>query len=198
VSLRGRPLLGVSLSGLIQAKYEARNPRAKQAPFVRTMAGLLDRVAGELGCDVLFVAHVTGPSRSKDDRLVARRVADAMRQKSWVLRADYKPEELKGVIARTDLFFGARMHANIAALSSAVPTVAIAYSHKTQGIMDSLGQQERVMDIRRDDLEAGVPLLLSTWQDRERVRAALNENVEPLRTLSRENISLLLDVLQRT
>lgn len=197
VSPGRRPLLGVSLSGLIQAKYEARNPGAKRVPFVRGMASVLDRVASELDCDVLFVAHVTGPSRSKDDRLVARRVAEVMQRKSWVLQADYKPEELKGVIARTSLFFGARMHANIAALSSGVPTVAIAYSHKTQGIMDSLGQQARVMDIRRDDLEAGAALLRSTWQQRERVGAELRENVEPLRALSRENIKLLLDVLQR-
>ncbi len=196
VSRGRRPLLGVSLSGLIQAKYEARNPSARGTPFVRGIASVLDQVASELDCDVMFVAHVTGPARSKDDRRVARRVAKAMRRKSWVLQADYKPEELKGVIARTDLFFGARMHANIAALSSGVPTVAIAYSHKTQGIMDSVGQQARVLDIRRDALEAAAGLLRSTWQEREQVRATLRQNVESLRVSSRENISLLLGLLQ--
>ena len=40
------------------------------------------------------------------------------------------------------------MHANIAATSMCVPTLAIAYSHKFYGIMKMLQLDEYVMDIK--------------------------------------------------
>lgn len=49
------------------------------------------------------------------------------------------PVEAKGYIAAMDIFIGARMHATIAAFSSNVATIPMAYSRKFEGLFKSLG-----------------------------------------------------------
>ena len=46
-----------------------------------------------------------------------------------------------------DYFVGTRMHSNIFATSMAVPTTAIAYEKKTNGIMETVGLQNYVVEI---------------------------------------------------
>jgi colanic acid/amylovoran biosynthesis protein len=197
VELTTRATIGVSLSGLIKSKFERYNPAARSAPFVRFFARLLDTVATTLDCNILFVSHVTGPAASKDDRIISKEVQAAMLQPAHVLSGDYQPQELKGIIARTQLFFGARMHANIAALSSAVPTVAISYSHKTQGIMGLMQQDERV--VRIGDLTADQCLqkLRETWQSRQQVAEALRARLPDVQRLSERNVEMLLALLEQ-
>jgi polysaccharide pyruvyl transferase WcaK-like protein len=49
------------------------------------------------------------------------------------------PSEAKTYIAGMDFFMGARMHACIAAFSSGVPVIPMAYSRKFEGLFGSLG-----------------------------------------------------------
>ena len=87
------------------------------------------------------------------------------------------------------------MHANIAALSSGVPTVAISYSHKTQGIMDLLQQRERVVSIGTMTREQCETQLLSAWQSRDDIRRSLDARMPEVARLARENIDLLRSLL---
>jgi polysaccharide pyruvyl transferase WcaK-like protein len=51
--------------------------------------------------------------------------------------------ETKWVISRCAAFVGARTHSTIAAISSAVPTLSLAYSRKARGLnQDIFGSQE--------------------------------------------------------
>jgi colanic acid/amylovoran biosynthesis protein len=55
--------------------------------------------------------------------------------------------QLKQVISQLRFFIGARTHATIAALSSGVPTVSIAYSVKAKGInKDIFGNEDPVLE----------------------------------------------------
>ena len=54
------------------------------------------------------------------------------------------PSEAKSYIAGFDFFMGARMHACIAAFSSGVPVVPMAYSRKFAGLFGSLGYDHTV------------------------------------------------------
>jgi colanic acid/amylovoran biosynthesis protein len=197
IELQTKATLGVSLSGLIKSKFERHNPIAKDVPFARFFAGLLDAVATALDCTVLFVSHVTGPAASKDDRIISKEVKAAMLRPAHVLSGDYQPQELKGIIARTQLFFGARMHANIAALSSGVPTVAISYSHKTQGIMDLMQQGERVVSIAALTADDCLRRLRGTWQSRQQVAEALRARLPDVQLLSERNVEMLRSLLEQ-
>jgi len=77
------------------------------------------------------------------DSPVCDRGFEALRDKYpdriGVVRGQYSPSEIKYIIGSCDFFIGARMHACIAALSQGIPAVAIAYSDKFTGVMQTVG-----------------------------------------------------------
>jgi colanic acid/amylovoran biosynthesis protein len=77
--------------------------------------------------------------------------------------------QIKQVISQCRFFIGARTHATIAALSSIVPTVSIAYSIKAKGInQDLFGHQDAVIDsseVSQTSLLAGLKWLHTNEQE---------------------------------
>ena len=69
--------------------------------------------------------------------------------------------EVKWVISNCDHFCGTRMHACIAAISQGIPTSAIAYSGKTEGVFASVGCESYVIDPREFDSGACSKRLLA-------------------------------------
>ena len=77
---------------------------------------------------------------------VRERLDDETRAMTAVLPRELGAARLKDGIARTRLFIGARTHATIAALSSGVPTISLAYSRKAWGINELVyGHHDWVM-----------------------------------------------------
>ena len=112
---------------------------------------------------VVLVAHVTArnghgdhvhPLSSKSDDAV---LLDGLMSRLSGVRGvgripAWNAAELKQAIAQCDLFIGARTHSVIAALSSGVPAVALAYSLKARGIhRDLFGHEDGVLDASRLD-----------------------------------------------
>jgi colanic acid/amylovoran biosynthesis protein len=195
ISVDGPPLLGVSVSQLIESHYRKRNPFSSALSFASVIAAVLDRFVQDLGGRVLFVSHVTGPSRVKDDRRMAQKVQRRMSAPSQVLQGDYSPRDLKGIIGCCRAFLGARMHANIAALSSKVPAVALSYSHKTPGVMRLLGQEELVCDVTSFTQEEILTKLTNAWQHAEDFTTRLSEEVPCVMERARRNIEVIRDAV---
>ena len=58
-----------------------------------------------------------------------------------IMPSEFNASQIKQVISQFHFFIGARTHATIAAFSSGVPTISIAYSVKAKGInKDLLGE----------------------------------------------------------
>ncbi len=65
-----------------------------------------------------------------------------------LLENQYDSAEIKYIIGNCKYFIGARTHSTIAALSSFIPTLSLAYSTKARGInKDLFGHEEYVLDI---------------------------------------------------
>lgn len=192
VELPAGPFVAASVSSLLRGTLQ----RSSGLDLVDEVAGALDSLAEVAGTSTVLVAHVTGPSEAKDDRILAREVATRMRSQAMVVDQDLDPRAVKGVIGRADLMLGARMHANIAALSQCVPTVALAYSHKTSGIMSDLGLGEAVVDCR-NKLEPGAVerAVLDVWARREDLAHTLQEEIPRVRQAARRNARELTDLL---
>jgi len=190
VVLDGRPLLGVSVSRLIESHYRSRNPRARELDFLSMMRSVIEQTAREHDARVVLVPHVTGPTHSKDDRIISAALKELLDHSVTAssLNGDYRPEELKAVIGRCSVFLGARMHANIAALSSCVPTVALSYSHKTPGIMSSCGVGEFVAPIETACENSLGNLVARAFADRHEISAGLCDRMTSVRALALRNI----------
>lgn len=191
-------ILGVSVSRLVAERYDRAAGR-KKGHFVGGLARQLTLFAQMNDYQLLFVPHVTGPSEAKDDRNISREVAGLVGSdvRCGVIAEDLRPEKLKAAIAECDLFVGARMHANIGALSSHVPTLAIAYSHKTPGIMAECGMGDHWLDIDRMDWCAFGAGLRTLYAKRSTLRQALPAFIARQRVLAMRNVEIVESILDR-
>ncbi len=152
-----------------------RDP-AQQARYQRTMAAFADRLARECDAEVVFVPQVTAVRQDDDDRDAAREVAALMSHadRAHVIEEELSAPQVKWLCGAMDFFVGTRMHSNIFALSLGVPTLAISYQPKTDGIMAQLGLDAFVLPI------AGLtPDRL--WQGFDNLRTAAGEVRDQLR-----------------
>lgn len=182
--------IGLSVSQLITSKYSDDDD-----DLIELLGQVIHRVAERHDASVYVVAHVTGPTPTKDDRIPGRRAAEKIGPRARCIEDDLDPSEIKALIGTCDVFVGSRMHANIAALTQAVPTLAISYSHKFSGIMKQFGQGDLVIEI--EDL---TPALLETQLEgliasaAER-RPALEKARDRLCQASERNIDAIEGVL---
>jgi colanic acid/amylovoran biosynthesis protein len=90
---------------------------------------------------------------------------------------------------------GARMHANIGALSSGIPTIAIAYSHKTPGIMGALSQSDLVLDIDKLDRHQIEEKMDHLFQEEISIGGVLQSEVEKIKKSARQNVEKIRNIL---
>ncbi|WP_309089155.1 polysaccharide pyruvyl transferase family protein [Domibacillus sp.] len=117
--------------------------------YKNSIISLIEEKSAELKASFVFIPQVifTGD----DDRIIAREIKNSLSAKCKddfiILEDDLSPQEIKGLISKFDMFVGTRMHSNIFATGAHIPTVAIAYEAKTNGIMDMLGLSKYTVNI---------------------------------------------------
>jgi colanic acid/amylovoran biosynthesis protein len=87
------------------------------------------------------------------------------------------------------------MHANIAAISLGVPTVAIAYSHKAPGIMRMVGLEKYICDFRTMTFEELTAKVDDMWSNREKIVEKMAPKIEDLKESVWLNGKLVKDLL---
>jgi len=94
IVLDDRPVLGISVSQLIERHYRAGGFGARRPSFEPVICTAIEAVARRHDLQVLFVSHVTGPSAAKNDHVIAERITDALAGDipAAMLRGDYRPE----------------------------------------------------------------------------------------------------------
>lgn len=145
------PLSG-NLIGLNFSPYMSLHvTRGDLDAWRRLCADAVARLLRQTGCDILLVPHVFHVTPHNDDPGFLQSVSAAVREKTGrfvpVLGPALSASEIKWVIARCRAFVGCRTHSTIAALSSGVPTLSLAYSTKARGInRDVYGSQEYCLE----------------------------------------------------
>ena len=139
-------VLGLNISPLIE-KYTAQGQdlRSEVKTFIK-------KVVNDTGLGVLLISHVSSLSESvyncdyhymNEMMQEYSEFGDSVR----ILPNTLNASQLKQVISQLRFFIGARTHATIAALSSGVPTISIAYSVKAKGInKDIFGNEDPVLE----------------------------------------------------
>lgn len=160
-------LVGLVLSEIISkwAFPDVEDLNEKYILYVETMAKVADYLVDKLGATVILMPQCSGSYARHDDRVAMRRVYQKVKHQSSVvmINGDYVPGEIRGIIAECKLVVTAKMHAAIAAVSTYVPVVVLAYSFKTQGIFGKkLGLDDAIVDVR----EYNSKELLATLQEK--------------------------------
>ena len=191
-------IIGVSVSRSISMLQYNSKSKVDYNHYKTVMTQIIDYLTDKFDVKVILVPHVTGPGIMSDDRIIGAEIYQRLKNKKKVvlISEELTPEELKGIIGICDLFIGSRMHANIAALSMAVPTIGIGYSHKTWGIMKMMEQEELICDFREMSISNVMGKLDRAWQDRERITEELKKKTKIVQERAFYNAILVKQLLK--
>lgn len=173
----GKVKVGLNVSGLLMnGGYTQSNQfglKSDHPALIRRIIGLFH---GRDDVELHLVGHVQSKEIAVEDD---HRANEALAKEfPGVIVSPFftSPIEAKSYIAGLDFFMGARMHATIAAFSSGVPVVPMAYSRKFAGVFGTLGY-DRIADCKHDSDDEIVARIQHGFENRdllaEEIRAAL-------------------------
>lgn len=129
--------IGINLSPMV-AFYRGQRPADVDLEEWLSFCIHLVKATATLKRPILLVPHVGSSDPGNGDfgllHSICQAVGNDVSVPLMVLPDGLNAAELKWIIARCAVFAGARTHSTIAALSSQVPTLSIAYSLKANGI----------------------------------------------------------------
>nr|WP_256415808.1 MULTISPECIES: polysaccharide pyruvyl transferase family protein [unclassified Frigoribacterium] len=174
------PYLAVSLS--------AHVGDADRGAFATAVARLLDRVAGEAGLEVVFLAHwgSLDPTEERGDSLLHRAVLDQLTVPARVEPTTDSPASAR--FARgAALHLTSRYHPAVFAVAGGVPTVGLAVDDyttiKLTGALGNFGQTSVVSAAQLLAGEADA-VALAAWAGRDAVRSAWADRLDGTRAAS--------------
>jgi colanic acid/amylovoran biosynthesis protein len=193
------PTVACSISGGI-VSFAGVDHERHIGSWVRCITHLVDKV----GAQVLLVPHVQEVSVRNDDRLFAteilRRLDPKTASRVRLAGGELRATEYKALISRCDLLIAERMHAAIAGLSTAVPTLVVGYSVKARGILlDVMGSETKANDqlIAVSDFcnaDLALERVLAAWQGRGPAKQVLEASKARMKEAALKNFSSLLEV----
>ncbi len=189
--------VGLNVSGLIYLDPNAAKERyGFRADYKELMHGLV-RGLIERGERVVLVPHVLEPKGNvESDPEACAQVLQAMspaeQEHISILKVPYTAAEVKSVLAKLKWFCGTRMHSTIGALSSGVPTAAVAYSLKFQGVFETCDQANGVTDPRALETGEALESLLQSYLDRAQAKDRLDAALPGVRAQVQEQMLAML------
>ena len=151
--------------------------------YMNAISAVMIKLAREDNAGFVFVPQVI--VAHADDTDVAKNIRERLpkeyKENFLILDNDLSPVEIKTLIGNLDYFIGTRMHSNIFATSMKVPTVAIAYEKKTNGIMETVGLQDYVVEIDKIKFEELINKIEKSINNSEILRIKLRKTIPNLR-----------------
>jgi polysaccharide pyruvyl transferase WcaK-like protein len=120
---------------------------------------------------VQLVCHVNSDERPQDDdgRIAERLAAEF--PGVGLAPTFASPSQAKSYISGLDFLVGARMHACIAAFSSGVPVVPVAYSRKFAGLFEGVLGYEHLVPVTGMTTDEAIAFTLDRLDRRETLKA---------------------------
>jgi polysaccharide pyruvyl transferase WcaK-like protein len=181
-SRAGGPIeIGINVSGLLfNGGYGGGNQYGLEVDYAALMRGYLTALSRRDDVAVKLITHVVSADLPVDDDgrvadLLAREFPKAERVPDFA-----SPSEAKSYISGLDLLVGGRMHACIAAYSSGVPVIPVAYSRKFSGLFEGVLGYRHGVPVKGLSTEEALAYLTRALDRRD----ALREEIEAgLRTV---------------
>lgn len=125
------------------------NSEIAQKKYKSELVKFIEDIIKKYNAVFIFIPQVIVDYASDVD--IAKEIKSGLTSKyqnKFIIRDDdWTPLQIKNVIGQLDFFVGTRMHSNIFATSMKIPTLAIAYEKKTNGIMKTVGIENYVEEI---------------------------------------------------
>ena len=190
--------IGFNISGLLyMGGYSRNNMFGLNLDYRELVAEIIDLLCSKKDSNVLLVPHVFGSlQHSENDSVVCAKVCDSLKtkyqNKLFAVRSKYDQNEIKYIIGQCDFFIGSRMHACIAAFSQNIPAVAIAYSKKFFGVIQTIEMESLVADPRKMSKEQILALIDQAFEQRNMIKEKLEKKIPFVRNEVREEFKNMI------
>lgn len=180
-------VIGLNVNGLMyHGGYTRDNMFGLQLDYATFLTDLVTTLLSEHEGELWLVPHTFAPpgnveSDQDASRLLRESLPAALQARVRIVVEEYDQHEIKGVIGGCDFFIGSRMHACIAALSQGVPCVGVAYSMKFEGVFESVGMGEWVVDGRTTQNAQAIARILELYRGRNDMRETLGRRADEAR-----------------
>jgi colanic acid/amylovoran biosynthesis protein len=192
----GRVSIGLNVSGLLWAGgYSGKNQFGLTFDYRAMVERLVEFFIAQPDADLYLVSHVVPENRREEDDLHAAREIKSKFPSVKVVEKFDSPSDAKSFISGLDYFVGARMHACIAAFSSGVAVVPMAYSRKFRGLFSTL-DYPYVADCFSDEAEEVYELITRSFHERVDIAAKVAEGNAKANQRLDGYVALLADVFK--
>jgi len=165
------PIIGLSVS------YQARNRARNTTTYPSIMVDFMSYLIEKYGVHVVLIPNELSKNANRDDdKLIADEICAKIKSdRCDVLQIDnLLAQEIKGVIKQCEVIVASRYHTIVASLSLGIPTLAIGWHHKYQGVLKLFKQEKLVCDIDELRLESLVENFEYVWNNREEIKRTIN------------------------
>lgn len=178
------PFVGIS----VKCFYARQLPNYEQA-----IVEAINYINSKMGINVLIIPH------GDDDKISSEEIFQVVKNsRTHILQGDYSPQEIRTIIAKSEFFVGSRIHACISALCSGVPTIIFvpARDHRGTGIMRLFDMEDFAVPVSSGS-RVIISLLEKNYKNRNQLRRNILDNLESVRKLASQNISLIENLLKK-
>ncbi|SMX24253.1 polysaccharide pyruvyl transferase family protein [Boseongicola aestuarii] len=146
----GKIRVGLNVSGLLMSGgYDRNNQFGLAVDYPALIREVIKWFQAQDGVEVHLIGHVQSKVQPIEDDQRASAALAAEFSGTVLAPIFASPVDAKSYIAGMDFFMGARMHATIAAFSTGVPVIPMAYSRKFHGVFATLGY-DHVANLKTD------------------------------------------------
>ncbi len=167
------PTIGINVSGLLFNRgYDGKSSFGMEIDYAAYTRKLLTQLLLRQDLRVELICHVNSDVMPVDDD---GRVAEALKQELPGIAAVRKftsPVEAKSCIASLDFLVAGRMHACIAAYSTGVAVLPVAYSRKFSGLFAGVLDYPHGVPVRGVSTDAAVAMTLDAIERRQELAVA--------------------------
>ncbi len=118
--------------------------------LMKILSNVLNLLIKDYNAIIIFISHSSGKiTRVSNDVTLGmelKRNAN-IEENYYVIKRDYTPQDLKGIIGKLDCLLSLRMHPVIASATMGVPFTIIAFNDKAYGLMSMIGLENNVIHI---------------------------------------------------
>lgn len=182
-----RPLVGFSVR-----ERGGAAPDLDAVEYHQIIADVADFCAHRYDAEAVFV-----PMEKADRNEIHQAISMMVHsERAHVLRGDYHPRQIRGLMERFDLAAGMRLHFLIFAATAGTPLMPLPYASKVADLVASLGIADAtyVAEARTGTFLASLDRL---WDDRDEQRRRIAERLPALRALAERTAPLALAVIGR-
>ena len=191
--------VGLNISALLwHGGYTRNNQFGLSVDYPQLVERVVDYFLQRPDVVLHLVPHVVGHERHvENDYAVSYDLWKARKHPRLVLAPLFlDPIMAKGYIAGLDFFLGARMHSTIAAFSTGVPVVPMAYSRKFNGLFVDTLSYPHLVDMKRTTEDEALQLIASAFDHRsdaaQQIRHEMDTTVRQRGQLIKDNLTAFL------